>query len=133
MGHHYHFGRYIILWIESNKFVLTLDIQENQQRYPRIFRVAMDILPIQASSVACERVFSSGKETMAPRRNRISSDLMEELQILKFAFKAEESLNFTQGMNWEEELREFEALAADIVPADLRSYVRSLNERVVHD
>lgn len=99
-------------------------------RYPRIFRVAMDILPVQASSVACERVFSSGKETMTPRRNRISSDLMEELQIMKYAFKKGETLNFTKGMNWEEELQEFEALAMDIVPGDLRSYSRSLVEPV---
>jgi hAT family protein len=55
----------------------------------------MDFLPIQASSVPCERVFSSSAETDSKKRNRIASDLMEALQILKYAIKKEE-LNFTQ-------------------------------------
>ena len=38
--------------------------QENQTCYPTLFRLAMDILPIQGSAVPCERVFSSAKETM---------------------------------------------------------------------
>ena len=38
--------------------------QENQTRYPTLFRLAMDILPIQGSAVLCKRVFSSAKETM---------------------------------------------------------------------
>ena len=46
----------------------------------------MDILPAQASSVACERLFSSSKETCTPRRNRLNPDLMEALQTLKFSF-----------------------------------------------
>lgn len=46
----------------------------------------MDILPTQASSVSCERLFSSSKETCTPRRNRISPELMEALQTLKFSF-----------------------------------------------
>ena len=48
----------------------------------------MDILPAQASAVACERLFFSSKETCTPRRNRINSHLMEALQILKFSFRA---------------------------------------------
>ncbi|KAK7692992.1 hypothetical protein QCA50_004634 [Cerrena zonata] len=35
--------------------------QENSDRYPTIFRLAMDIIPIQGSAVPCERVFSSAK------------------------------------------------------------------------
>jgi hypothetical protein len=50
----------------------------------------MDILPAQASAVACERLFSSGKETCTPRRNRINPDLMEALQTLKFSFRSED-------------------------------------------
>jgi hypothetical protein len=62
-------------------------IQEHEQQYPHIFQLAMDIIPIQASSVPCERVFSSGKETMAPWRRHISAKLMEALQILKYSIK----------------------------------------------
>ena len=72
---HYHLRLYNII------------IQEHEQQYPHIFQLAMDIIPIQASSVPCERVFSSGKETMAPRRRRISAKLMEALQILKYSIK----------------------------------------------
>ncbi|KIJ96744.1 hypothetical protein K443DRAFT_57800, partial [Laccaria amethystina LaAM-08-1] len=55
--------------------------------YPQIFQLAMDIIPIQASSVPCEKVFSSGKETMAPRRRHISPKLMEALQMMKFSIQ----------------------------------------------
>jgi len=57
----------------------------------------MDYLPIQASSVPSERVFSSSAETDTKKRNRISPDLMEALQILKFAYK-KDRLNFTSGL-----------------------------------
>jgi hypothetical protein len=56
----------------------------------------MDFLPIQASSVPCERIFSSAKETNTAKRNRISPILMEALQLLKFSIK-KERLNFTAG------------------------------------
>lgn len=47
----------------------------------------MDYLPIQASSVSCEHVFSSSSETDTKKRNRINGLLMEVLQMLKFALK----------------------------------------------
>ena len=62
----------------------------------------MDYLPIQATSVPCERVFSSAKETDTARRNRISPVLMEALQLLKFTLK-KERLNFTDGWSTSEE------------------------------
>jgi hAT family C-terminal dimerisation region len=58
--------------------------------------MAMDYLPIQATSVPSERVFSSAKETDTSKRNRISPNLMEALQLLKFALK-KERLDFTKG------------------------------------
>jgi hypothetical protein len=64
--------------------------------YPTIFRMAMDYLPIQASAVPCERVFSSSAETDTKKRNRISPILMEALQMLKFHLK-KERLDFTRG------------------------------------
>jgi uncharacterized protein YcbK (DUF882 family) len=54
----------------------------------------MDYLPIQASAVPCERVFSSSAETDTKRRNKIKPELMEALQILKFALK-KDRLDFT--------------------------------------
>ena len=107
-------------------------MQEHQHQYPRIFRLAMDIIPIQASSVPCERVFSSGKQTMTPRRSRISALLMEALQILKFAIRKgakDSSLKFTD-MTWKEELMEFERLARSAPPGDAEAYGRSLEQPV---
>ena len=84
----------------------------------------MDILPIQGSAVPCERVFSSAKETMTPRRNRITAELMEALQLLKFSVKKGRHLNFTQGLNRDHELQALETLMAteSQFPEDVRSY-----------
>jgi hypothetical protein len=64
--------------------------------FPAIYAVAMDYLPIQASAVPCERVFSSSGETCTKRRNRLQPVMVEALQMLKFALK-KERLNFTKG------------------------------------
>jgi hAT family C-terminal dimerisation region len=58
--------------------------------------MAMDYLPVQATSVPCERVFSSAKETDTNKRNRMSPMLMEALQLLKFSLK-KERLDFMKG------------------------------------
>ncbi|KIK61989.1 hypothetical protein GYMLUDRAFT_165481, partial [Collybiopsis luxurians FD-317 M1] len=52
-----------------------------------IFRLAMDILPIQATSVPCECIFSSSKETITVRRLSLSPQSMEALQVLKYGLK----------------------------------------------
>jgi hypothetical protein len=89
----------------------------------------MDIIPIQASSVPCERVFSSGKETMAPRRRRISAKLMESLQMMKYSIRKGRPLNFTQGMRWNDELIEFEFAARMEPVGDAEAYGRSLKDK----
>jgi len=58
--------------------------------------MAMDYLPIQASTVPCERVFSLSGKTDTKRRNRINPLTMEALQMLKFHLR-KERLNFTKG------------------------------------
>ena len=57
----------------------------------------MDVLPMQASSVPCERIFSSSKETDTLRRSQLSPEMMEMLQMLKFQFRSER-LDFNN--NW---------------------------------
>ena len=64
----------------------------------------MDYLPIQASSVPCERAFSSSAETDTHRRNRISPVLMEALQMLKYTLN-----NSSTGMNFTADLLTAEA------------------------
>ena len=93
----------------------------------------MDYLPIQASSVPCERVFSSSAETMTKRRNRISPILMEALQMTKFFLK-QERLDFTCGwITSEKEMQqdvEGEDLLAKVIEANL---TRSEVEQAVDD
>ena len=62
-----------------------------------MYRVALDVLPVQASSVACERVFSSSKETITMRRNSLSVELMEILQFLKYTYR-QDRLNLMEGI-----------------------------------
>jgi hypothetical protein len=88
----------------------------------------MDIIPVQASSVFCERVFSSGKQTMTPQRSRISAHLMESLQILKFSIRKGGVLKFTEGMSWNDELIEFEHVARTAPLGDPEAYGHSLEE-----
>ncbi|CDO76288.1 hypothetical protein BN946_scf184917.g4 [Trametes cinnabarina] len=57
--------------------------------FPYLFRVALDILPVQASSVTSERVFSSSKETDTLRRTGLDAAMMEILQVLKYAINQE--------------------------------------------
>ncbi|KAF8158577.1 hypothetical protein B0H34DRAFT_656023, partial [Crassisporium funariophilum] len=62
--------------------------------YPLLYKIALDILPVQASAVPCECVFLSSKETDAERRSNLLMFKMEELQILKFSYQ-KDCLNFT--------------------------------------
>jgi hypothetical protein len=64
--------------------------------------MAMDYLPIQASAVPCERVFSSSSETDTKKRNRLKPELFEALQILKFGLKRDR-LSFTADIVTSEE------------------------------
>ena len=50
-----------------------------------------------ASSVPCECIFSSSKETDTLRRSQLSPEMMEMLQMLKFQFQSER-LDFNN--NW---------------------------------
>jgi hAT family C-terminal dimerisation region len=88
----------------------------------------MDILPIQASAVPCERVFSSSKETMTARRNRISPELMESLQLLKHSIQQGRGLNFTDGLGWVQELQELEIHEDERIqiPEDINSFIQCL-------
>lgn len=58
--------------------------QMKEHRFPRLFKVAMTVLAVPATSVPSERVFSSAGHTHTKSRNRVSPTLMEALQVLKF-------------------------------------------------
>ena len=75
----------------------------NEYTFPTLFVIAMDYLPIQASSVPSERVFLSSSETDTVRRNRINPVLMEAIQMLKYGLK-KARLDFTKGWVTDEAL-----------------------------
>ncbi|KDQ07877.1 hypothetical protein BOTBODRAFT_82444, partial [Botryobasidium botryosum FD-172 SS1] len=52
--------------------------------YPTLARIALDVLPAQATSVPCEAAFSGGERTANKRRMRLGRKLFEELQVCKF-------------------------------------------------
>ncbi|KAH6906303.1 hypothetical protein BKA70DRAFT_1494375 [Coprinopsis sp. MPI-PUGE-AT-0042] len=58
----------------------------------------MDVLPAQASAVACERAFSSSKEPCALRRSRLEPPLLKALQMLKYSLKQAWRLSFLKGL-----------------------------------
>ena len=95
-----------------------------------LFAMAADYLPIQASSIPCERVFSSSKETTTARRNRMSGKLVEQLQMLKFSLKKGRELSFTQGTRLEDEVKELLAIGQlqDQSPEDIHSFLTQLHQ-----
>ena len=110
-----------------------MGFQSKEDRYPTLFRLAMDVLPIQASSVPCERVFSSSKETTTARRNKLSPELMEALQMLKFSVRNGRGLNFTEGLSRDEEVKvlEIQMQHEKLAPEDFASFVESLRYKTV--
>lgn len=54
--------------------------------YPTVSRMARDYLAIQGSSTPSERAFSSGGMTDDSRRNRLTPQVFEALQLLKSAY-----------------------------------------------
>lgn len=62
-------------------------IQVHAHEFPTLARIALDILPIQASSVPCERLFSAAKEIATDKRSRLGPVRFEQLQMLKHHWK----------------------------------------------
>src|SRR6202522_4153291 len=67
--------------------VFILAPQNNAKLFPTLARIALDVLPSQASSVPCERVFSGSKLTATDHRARLGSQLFEELQLMKGSWR----------------------------------------------
>ena len=110
--------------------VLIGTIQINKAEFPTLFSIAMDYLPIQASSVPCERVFSSAKETDTLKRNRIHPVLMEALQTLKFSLK-KERFNFTSG--WQTALSDMKRTGKTRTTKDLLAHLLSGDREATTD
>jgi hypothetical protein len=61
-------------------------LQRHQNQFPTLAAIALDVLPIPATSVPCERLFSSAKLTAVDRRARLGAERFEELQLMKWAW-----------------------------------------------
>jgi len=84
----------------------------------------MDVLPIQASSVPCERVFSSSKETITARRNSLGPPLVEALQLLKYTAKQGRGISFIEGLDKDEEIADLEKREAGQSVEELHVFLR---------
>jgi hypothetical protein len=96
-------------------------IQTREKAFPNLFQVAMNTLPVQASAVSCERVFSSAKRTITDDRNRLVAQTIETKQIVKYALK---SARFSLQSRWN--TSPLEASAATIAE-DLEAALKSRN------
>lgn len=88
--------------------------QAHHQRFPLLYCVALDILPVQASAVPSERVFSSGKETVTLKRANLAPPLMSGLQILKFSGR-QDRLNFTSHLVADEDEFSIDTISLELV------------------
>ena len=73
----------------SVKLTNVLILQDNATRYPVLSRIALDYLPIQGSSVPCERVFSDAGLTDTKRRARLLPENFGAIQTVKGKYKKE--------------------------------------------
>jgi hypothetical protein len=60
-------------WMESTQ----------QDLYPNLSEMALDLLSIPSTSASCERLFSSAGITLADRYNRLAPSTVEVLECLK--------------------------------------------------
>ena len=54
--------------------------------FPTLARIALDVLPAQASSVPCEHLFSGSKQIATDHRACLGPTVFEELVIMKSAW-----------------------------------------------
>jgi hypothetical protein len=73
--------------------------------FPTLARIALDILPCQASLVPCERLFSASKQTADLCQSSLGVKQFEELQIMKFAWCRKILDNAEQNWAWVEEIQ----------------------------
>ena len=69
------------------KVSISLNLcQDHCNEYPTLARIALDVLPIPASSVPCERLFSAAKEVTDDHHSHLGLKKFEETQVMKFAW-----------------------------------------------
>lgn len=81
----------LVWWRVSQISILIhpelIQYQDNSKAYPTLARIALDILPIPATSVGCEHLFSRAKQVATPRRTRLDPGLFEAIESLHYHWK----------------------------------------------
>ena len=110
-------------FIKPNPIVI---LQENHLCYPTVFALVMDVLPIQGSSVPCEWVFLSAKETLTDHWSCVVPELMEGLQLLKYLVQHGCSISFMAKSSWDNKVAALETLMNidSNAPENLKAYQR---------
>ena len=86
-------------------------------------------MPVQATSVPSERIFSASKQTTTARRNHLGPKIMEAMQILKFEAKNQrKEVNFTKGLSLQEEFDDLEERETVSCTGILKEYLNSMHE-----
>src|SRR4051812_22051251 len=87
-------------------FLLTTALEwwlrsEQQRDYPRLSRMAVDILSIPTMSAEPERIFSGARRTITRSRQQLSGVMIEKLECLKSWIRENISigLGFTASMH----------------------------------
>ena len=89
----------------------------------------MDLMPVQATSVPSERIFSASKQTTTARSNCLGPKIMEAMQILKFEAKNQrKEVNFTKGLSLQEEFDDLEERETVNCTEILKEYLNSMHE-----
>ena len=66
--------------------VLIVAPQNNAKLFPTLARIALDVLPSQASSVPCERLFSGTKQIAVDHHACLGTAIFEELVVMGSAW-----------------------------------------------
>lgn len=72
--------------------------QKHARRYPTVARIALNVIPIQATSVPCERLFSASKQDADQLRASIGPLRFEQVQVLKYRWRAN-AVDFARANN----------------------------------
>jgi hypothetical protein len=76
------------LHLKINYYLITAHFhdQDHVKIYLTLARIALDVLPVQASAIPCEYLFFAAKLIVTDCHAHLSPAIFEELQILKFAW-----------------------------------------------
>src|SRR5277367_2938164 len=113
----------IVQWWQVSFFTIETPIaaklysKEHANVYPTLARIALDVLPSQASSVPCELLFSGTKKIATDRRACLGAIAFEELTIMRSAWgpKLFDIAAWNAARTEEIEVHDFEEMLIDDV------------------